>query len=129
MSFAYRVLLETFWEPQWANGWVPAHIKSTLRGSVKVRSKATEAARSSIASAVVWHTWETTSTVFNKSSWRIDGCSEPSGLKESRIVWATWRKSPESASTKASSHSTPRDERLEDAKGIPTAPHLCKEDG
>src|SRR5699024_697571 len=69
---------------------------------------------------VVVHTFETTSTVLRSSSWRIAGCWLPSGESASRIVCATWRRSPESESTSASSHSTPRVERREAANGIAT---------
>src|SRR5690625_201631 len=95
-------------------------MRSTRRGSVRVRSSATDSRRSAIASRVVVHTLETTSSVLSRSSWRIVGCWEPSGLRASRTVWATWRRSPESASTSASSHSTPSVERADGVKAIVT---------
>src|SRR5690606_22255026 len=54
----------------------------------------------------------------SSSSWRMCGCWPPSaGATASMTVWATWRRSPESLSTIASSHSMPIVDRSEAAKG------------
>src|SRR6478735_3392355 len=124
MSFSQRSLSVTGCSCGGLKGWLPAQKTSTPMGSVTSRTAASELLRSAFASATVVQMPVTSSTVFSSSSCLMCGCSSSSlssGCRAAtpRSTWfATEASSPVSASTSASSHSTPRVDCLDEANSI-----------